>query len=255
MIIAKIKKISDHVELHVIDIEVLTKEIIEQLDKNLVEICEGNSGTDIKLVKKKFLKFLETKEDKTKIGAVAEFFVHLYLRQCSYKQEFLFFNLEEGSIKKGFDGFFSKSTDQYLVESKSGWHTTIGISHKKKIKEAFDDISKVISGTSKKSSNNPWKNAYNHACHINVGTEKSIREKIKKISDQFDKNAFNKASEFNIIPCSSIFIKEDLITSLSNSIDDGFLVELDAKSLKAICITKYSYNSFINYLGCNHAKY
>lgn len=36
-------------------------------------------------------------------GAVAEFFVHLYLNILGLKQECLFLNLEENSIKKGFD--------------------------------------------------------------------------------------------------------------------------------------------------------
>lgn len=252
MIIPEIKYISETVELHVFDLVELTPEIIEQIDQNLVEICEGDSNSSLQLVKSNFLRFLKSKDYRTQMGAVAEFFVHLYLRQTNLKQEFLFFNLEEGSIKKGFDGFFSNGTEEYLVESKSGLDSTKGISHRNKLKEAFDDISSVISGDSRKSKNNPWRNAYNHASHIDVGASKTIRKKIKELSDLFDNNQFKSASEFNIIPCSSIFIKDEWNPDISNSIlgaEERFFIGLKAKSLKAICLTKASYDSFLNYLG------
>ncbi|MFY2508239.1 hypothetical protein ACN3E9_08105 [Vibrio pectenicida] len=111
------------------------------------------------------------------MGAISEFFVHLYLQESGYKQEFLFFNLEEGSIKKGFDGFFSKNSDTFLLESKSGSIKSKKISHKDKLKSAYSDLENYVSGKSEKGKNNPWKNAYNHASHIDVGTEKSIRKK------------------------------------------------------------------------------
>ncbi|MGI2853440.1 hypothetical protein ACRTDR_04385 [Shewanella algae] len=144
MIIPEVKNISDTVELHVFDMKVLTQEMILQINENLVSICEGDSESPVELVKSNFLTFLSSKDYRTRIGAVAEFFIHLYLNQLGLKQEFLFFNLEEGSIKKGFDGFFSNSKDEFLVESKSGLSSTQGISHKGKLKEAFDDISSVI---------------------------------------------------------------------------------------------------------------
>ncbi|HLW29287.1 MAG TPA: hypothetical protein VKX29_00395 [Brumimicrobium sp.] len=252
MLIPEIKRISKTVELHVLDLVDLTPEIVEQIDQSLVQICEGDSESPLQLVKSNFLRFLESKDYRTQMGAVAEFFIHLYLRQANLKQEFLFFNLEEGSIKKGFDGYFSNGAEGYLVESKSGLDSTTGISHRNKLKEAFDDISSVIAGDSRKSKNNPWKNAYNHASHIDVGSSKSIRKKIKELSDLFDNDQFKSASEFNIIPCSSIFITDEWNPNISSAIlgaEERFFSGLKAKSLKAICITKASYDSFWNYLG------
>ncbi|MFM5191351.1 hypothetical protein [Aeromonas media] len=251
LIIPEIKRFSNNVELHVLDFINLTPEITQQIDDHLVQICEGDSDSNLNLVKSNFLRFLETKDERTKIGAVAEFFVHLYLRQIKLKQEFLFFNLEEGSIKKGFDGFFSSDTEEYLVESKSGLSSTEAISHKSKIKEAYNDISSVIAGNSKKSKNNPWRNAYNHACHTDVGTRKTIRKKIKELSDLFDNGEYGKVDKFNIIPCSSIFLMSGWDSNFSQQIlmtDDVFFESLTAKSTKAICITKASYNSFLLYL-------
>lgn len=238
------------------DLIELTPEIIVQIDENLVSICEGNSDTNIELAKKNLHTFLEPKDERTKIGAIAEFFIHLYLRQCNLKQEFLFLNLEEGSIKKGFDGYFSDSTEEYLVESKSGLSTTIGISHKKKLKEAYDDISSVISGTSRKSNNNPWRNAYNHASHIDVGAKSTLRAKIKSLSDMFDNGLFSSLENFNIIPCSSIFIDGEWSDATSQAImktPNEFFATLKPKSktIKAICVTKATYNAFLNHLENN----
>lgn len=94
--------------LHVIEIESIAADMKDLLDKYFVSICEGDSDSEISLVKQRLAKFLKTKNEETQMGAVAEFLVHLYLNQLNFKQEFLFFNLEENSIKKGFDGLFSK---------------------------------------------------------------------------------------------------------------------------------------------------
>ncbi|RTZ24243.1 hypothetical protein EKN09_04710, partial [Vibrio penaeicida] len=123
--------------LHVIEIESITEDTKKLLDTYFVSICEGDSDSKIDLVKKRLAKFLETKSVEIQMGAIAEFFVHLYLNQLSFKQEFLFFNLEENSIKKGFDGLFSKDYETFLVESKSGALLTKGISHKKKLNTAY----------------------------------------------------------------------------------------------------------------------
>lgn len=252
MIVPEIKNVSETVELHVFDLVDLTPEIVKQIDENLVQICEGESGSDLHMVKSNFYGFLMTKDHRTQIGAVAEFFIHLYLRQLNLKQEFLFFNLEEGSIKKGFDGYFSDDEKEYLVESKSGSDLTKGISHRGKLKEAFDDISSVISGDSKKSKNNPWRNAYNHACHVDIGTNLSIRKKIKKLSDMFDNKTYASVDEFNVIPCSSIFVVDSWDSNISQSIlgvEEVFFKGFNAKSIKAICLTKATFSSFLRYLG------
>lgn len=202
------------------------------------------------MVKLRLRKFLADKDDKTRMGAAAELFAHLYLKTNGYKQEFLFFNLEEGSIKKGFDGFFSKNAETYILESKSGSISSQKISHKDKLKHAYSDLEKYVSGNSDKGKNNPWKNAYNHASHIDVGTEKSIRKKIKNLQDMFDQGTFNKISEFNIITYSTIFLNDSWDSTASTEIlnDNNFVLGFDGKTIKAMCLTKASLNSFIAYL-------
>jgi len=252
--IPEVKHISPELELYVYNLKVLCADTVELINANLVEICEGDSDTVLDQAKLTFLDFLHNKDDTTKIGAIAEFFIHLFLRESGYKQEFLFYNLEERSIKKGFDGYFSNDGLQFIVESKSGFESTNGISHKAKIREAYRDISSTISGKSKKSAtgkNNPWRNAYNHASHADVGTTKSIRKNLKRLSDLFDQGTYQDIENFNVIPCSTIFLDDDWSEHFSSSIlaeNDAFFIKLKAKTVKVICITNHTISTFINYL-------
>jgi hypothetical protein len=251
MLKAEIKIITEDIELHVIDLKVLTDDIIKLLDAQIVGICEGDSDSTVAQVKSNFLRFLSTKDERTVLGATAEFFVHLYLNENGFKQEFLFFNLEEGSIKKGFDGYFSKESKEYIVESKSGSSSTKNISHKSKIREAYNDVKSNVEGKSSKSTNNPWRNAYNHASHIDVQCIKPIRQKIKKLSDLYNSGKYIKVEEFNIIPCSTIFLDGIWVDDYSMKIlnvEIEFLKEIKAKTAKIICLTKNSNLQFMEYL-------
>lgn len=196
--------IADCRKVYLLNIKERSNELKDYIDKYIISICEGDSGTDLKIVKKELLDFLDRKKDSTlRMGAVAEFFIHLLLNTLSFKQECLFSNLEENSIKKGFDGYYSKNEEEWIMESKSGMSTTSGISHPSKIKEAYDDLSNKILG---KTQNNPWKNAYNHASQIDVKTNDSIRKNIKRLSDSFVLGTYGRIEDFNIIPTSTIFL-------------------------------------------------
>lgn len=231
--------INGNINLYVINVNENSQELSDYISKYIISICEGDSGSQLANVKRDLLVFLNRKKDSTtRMGAVAEFFVHLILNSYDYKQECLFLNLEENSIKKGFDGYYSKDNEEWIMESKSGMITTSNISHPLKIKEAYDDLKEKLRGNT---INNPWKNAYNHASHIDVRTNKTIRTHIKAMSDNFSNSSFAEISEFNIIPASTIFLNNEwidldiptLISEISTKIN-GF----NYKNLKLICITK-----------------
>jgi hypothetical protein len=235
----------------VLDIKLLTNILKEYLDEHFVNICEGNSGTSLNEVKKIIIEFLKTKDDRTKMGATAEFFLHLYLKSIGFKQECLFLNLEERSIKKGFDGYYSLNNEEFIMESKSGSSKTKNISHNDKIKEAYTDLKNNLSGKSTKSKNNPWKNAYNHASHIDVGTGSNIRKNIKELSDNYNKSIYHEVKNFNIIPTSTIFLEDIWSDEYSKDIIDRLETlskSLEFKQLTIICITKKSINIFQQYL-------
>lgn len=95
--------LSDSVVLTIIDIEIFDKMMKAVLDENFVSICEGNTGSSLSTVKTRVRNLYATKNSEWILGATAEFFVHLYIRLTGFKQECLFLNLEENSIKKGFE--------------------------------------------------------------------------------------------------------------------------------------------------------
>lgn len=257
MLKVEVLSIDSALEVHVVDVVCFDQKTIEQIEAHFVSICEGNSDHTLAEVKKYFLKFLEGKDDKKRIGAVAEFFVHLYVRSLGYKQEFLFFNLEEGSVKKGFDGYFSKGGEEYILESKAGRSNTKKISHKSKIDTAYKDICNALTGTKagtaeKGVGNNPWRNAYRHASIAEVGTKDSIRANIKKLWRMFDNQEFASIEDLNVIPCSTILTDPSDSEDFSGQAMRAFQSNsYAAKSVAAVCVTKATYNDFIKYLGAS----
>lgn len=244
------KDIDKHIHLSIVDIPQIDSDTREIIDDNLVAICEGDSDGNIHTVKTELIQLFENKTEDWKMGAIAEFFVHLFIRSKSYKQEFLYRNLEEESIKKGFDGLFSKNGVFWLVESKSGSINTKNISHKSKIKEAMNDLRNKIAGIGQ--SNNPWRNAYNHASHIDVKASDSLRKNLKKLSDDFTKKTYGKIEDFNIIPCGTIFLngtwKQFDSNEIFQDINDS-RSSLYGKNILVVCMTQTTIDMFINYIN------
>ena len=103
------KDISDSVVFYFLNIENYSKEFIQLMDSEICKIWNGDEEqeSDITLVKLQIKNFIKNKSEKQKHGIVAEFICHLFLRSIDYKQHFLFQNLEEASLKKGFDGLYN----------------------------------------------------------------------------------------------------------------------------------------------------
>lgn len=247
--------VSQNLEITVIDIDNLNDEVVKVLDDNFVSICEGTSGSELLVVKKYVVDLFSSKDSKWIMGATAEFFVHLYMKLSGFKQECLFLNLEEGSIKKGFDGYYSLNGEEWLMESKSGSINTKGISHKNKVEEAMGDLIDKVDGKDKagkkKVPNNPWRNAYSHASHYDVGSADAIRKNIKALSNDFIKGIFHSIEEFNTIPCGTIFLsgvwtpqKRDEIVEDIKTISQ----KLRGKKVHAICVTHKSIDLFQGYI-------
>lgn len=241
----KLFNITEEESICVINIDKIDKNLRKAIDENITYIWDGENGK-IEIAKKEILKFLNNKNsDEKKYGAIAEFFIHFYLKLNGYQQASLFQNLEENSYKKGFDGYYIKDDEEWIIESKS----TIlekDIEHDEKLKEAYDDINKKISG---KESNDPWKNAYNHARLFDI--KKSIKINLKALSAEFIDGKYHKIEEFNIIPCSTIFIKDN--TNIKDTEEVVSKVSKKVKNFKykkiiAICINNLVKELFIQYL-------
>lgn len=242
--------IDDRIHVIVLDVPQIDPDLKTFLDSNIVSICEGASGGDVDVVKQELRVLFNEKDFNWKMGAIAEFFMHLHIRRMGFKQEFLYRNLEEGSIKKGFDGLFSKDTIIWLMESKSGSINTADISHVSKIKEAMKDLKDKVAGIGQ--TNNPWKNAYNHASQIDVCATSSLRADLKKLSDDFISERYRDIKEFNTIPCGTIFLDGVWQMFSSSNIVQGITQitsQLYGKKVIAICMTQNTINLFMNYLN------
>jgi hypothetical protein len=243
------KSLGDDNYLHIINIKEIDTELSSLIDESLVTICEGNSDTDIKTIKKRLVALLTPKRGTTlEMGIIAEFFSHLYLTASGFKQEFLFFNLEEGAAKKGFDGYYSRDKETWIFESKSGKITSKNISHHSKINEAYIDLKKKISGDVK---NNPWQNAYTHASQIDVESEENIRENLKKLSQDFTNGIHQNINNFNVMPGSTIFLEgtwESIDTASLEPEIKNKTTKYDFKKINIVCINKNSIDLFWDYL-------
>jgi hypothetical protein len=244
--LSDIKKTSEGNFIHFVNIPDIDAKLQTLIEENITSIWDGDFGTPIGVVKTEIFNFIKTKSDDIKKGAIAEFIIHLYLKACGFSQECLFKNLEEGSIKKGFDGYYSFSNEEWIMESKSGSIDTNQISHKKKIKEAYDDLKNKIEG---KGSNNPWSNAYNHA--IAAGTSTDIIKNIKKLSINYVRETFPDISTLNIIASSTIYhngnwdenlVKpdHDTISKMSES--------FNYQKINIICVNKKSIDTLIEHM-------
>jgi hypothetical protein len=235
--------------LHFINISSLSQPIVDCINKNIISICEGSSTTDITTLKARLRNYLDSKRGTSlEMGAVAEFFTHLYLNEVGFTQQFMYLNLEEGSIKKGFDGYYTYSNDQWIYESKSGLKSSESVTHESKIAEAYNDIAEKVSGVV---SNNPWQNAYNHASHIDVGANQNIRQEIRKLKDEFTLGIYRNIGEFNILPGSTIFLEgnwEDIeALDLKSKLED-LIKTYEYKNIQVICVNHSTVNLFWEYL-------
>jgi hypothetical protein len=247
---AELREVKKNNFLHVIHIEKIDKVLSRLIETYLSTICEGDPGFDFETVKKKLRNIIQSKKDSTlELGIISEFFLHLYLNEIGFKQECLFFNLEEGSIKKGFDGYYSLGTEAWILESKSGSSKTSGISHPKKIKEAYDDLENKLSG---KVSNDPWHNAYNHAKMVNSSDD--IKKNLKKLSKAFTEQLPQNIGKFNIIPGSTIFVEDSWAISDPNKLCSEMKIQIkkfNFKKIKIICVNKNSLMLFRKFLDIN----
>lgn len=247
--------LSPNTKLTIIDIENIDEDVKKLLDDNFVAICEGNSGADLTTVKAYVRNLFSTKTNDWIMGAIAEFFIHLYIRYTGFRQECLFLNLEENSIKKGFDGFYSKNGVGWLMESKAGSVESKSVSHASKVSLAMQDLSVKVSGTAQSSQekipNNPWREAYYHANLYDVGTAQNIRKNIKRLADEFTNGKFHTIEEFNTMPCGTVFLSgvwEQPNHALIQKDIQKISGQLKGARVHVICATHQSVTMFKDYL-------
>ena len=244
------EEISNSASVIFIDYDV-DDSLSEFIDQHFVSICYGNRNSSLQTVKRDIKLYLSGKTQKQKIGAVAEFFAHLYFVNCGYKQECMFKNMEEASAKKGFDGIYSDERGYWVMESKARNYSK-KITHSSIISKAYSDLEDKFSGKSHNGElNNPWRNAYNHALHGDINSSASLKKQFNQLADDYTNCKYRKCSDFNIIPCSTIINDEirDVVkrNKLINQIKKR-IVKFQYKRIVCVAVSNRIFDFFLKYL-------
>src|SRR5690625_361756 len=240
--------ISEKITGYAVNIEKIDNNLAKYIDDKLIKICKGKREVKLPTVKKEFIKYLEPKKQSTLMtGSVSEFFIHVFLNSQQFKQEFLYFNLEENSIKKGFDGYYSKDNKDWVLESKSTCQNNK--KHKEILAIGFRGLKEKIEGIDNK--NNPWEEAYHHASLGAVAAEDSLLQKINVLAEQYINEEYGEIKSFDIMVSSTIFLEDNWtemnLEDLKNDITDS-LGNKNYNSLIAICLNKKSTVHLLEYL-------
>ena len=185
-------------------------ELKDMIRLNLSKVCHGNAkvGTSnkiysYKLTLKEFVKRFKNKDSKTKIGMIGELLCHimLYHYHDNFKPASPFFNMEEGSIKKGFDLIAIDRNTQtfWLTEVKSGRTGTLD--KNKKIKTLIDLAKKDLEGRIPNSDSTIWYSAINNV-ELSVESGRPEKDLLIEFLSEFlqacDAN-IDKSSEARVI--------------------------------------------------------
>jgi len=221
----------------------LSEDIFQLIRNNLSSICHGKAKSKTsrfaytyKNTLKEFLQRYEKKTENTKKGMVGELLSHILIQEYfpNFDTVSPFFNLEEKSIKKGFDLVL------YSIENKELWITEVK-SGELHINKDSNSTTKALLNTAKndlnkrlnESNNTFWENAINGASIALDGysdVKDAVMEILGEISDSTILNE-QKSTDKNVI----------LISTLFNNLDDEVLERTPAD-----CYNKYSEEKLFN---------
>lgn len=237
----------DSERLKIYEINSLSDELKQLIDTNIVEICNGISDEQVHDVKRSLYKKLKNKNSSLSKGGFTEFFIHLILKKMRFQQASIFNNLETtNSLKRGSDALYTNDSDGvcfWIVESKSSF-TVNTDKHSELLKVAYQGIKASITNTGK---NNPFQNAvYHRSAYNRFDPEHSIFDILKQLSKKFENREELKITDFNIIPTSTISIRQ-----FDNEKDskDTSKLNFESKDFIAICVHNTIFDKFLDYLN------
>jgi hypothetical protein len=243
----KIKDININEKTNVCLCEIanFSNEFKELIRNKLTKICYGiyKSKEDKALYSykntiKEFIKRYSTKSEEIKKGMIGELLAHVLF--VNYRKNIIpvspFFNLEEESIKKGFDIllFDKKDKEIWLSEVKSG---ETDKSSDSKTHDLLNLAKRDVLGKINNNVTNIWHNAINCAL-IALSSDDDIKGIINKILNLGLKKAMNYENEgsyYNVVLVSVLFNTiSDKITF--NNIKDLFEKMISKKLFKKLIV-------------------
>lgn len=252
-------------------VEFLSDNLKELIRSNLSTICHGSYISDsdyadtplfsYEVTLASFLERYNNKADNTKKGMIGEFLSHILITELFDEFDVVsaFFNLEEKSIKKGFDLLLYKSSDNsvWITEVKSG-NLHKNKTHDQTTKELLNTAKADLDARLNQQETMYWYNAVNLVrCSLN--DKKDYKDALVKILINEGNTAAQNEAKSNdncVILVSNLF--EPLDTKISKEPADNFLEKNNTTKTFAktivFCIQKGTYSKVTNFLELEVAK-
>lgn len=227
-------------------VDELSEDLKGVIRKHLSTICHGVSKAtkgrktyNYQNTVKSFLERYEKKTSKTKVGMVGELLTHIFILEflTDFNTVSPFFNMEEKSIKKGFDilTYATNKNELWITEVKSG---------ELRKGKCANETNKILLGKAKAdlkdrlsvNESSLWENAINGAT-IALDNIKDTKDAVIDILDEIAEEITNKqanTSTKNVI----------LVTSLFSNLNDE-IRESDIKEFSHTSIKEKIFNNLI----------
>ncbi|WP_216404870.1 hypothetical protein [Arcanobacterium phocae] len=228
--------------LIILDLTAFTSEDRKFIKNNLPQIFDGRTTKrNIPAAAKYMLNLLEKWTEGQVHGAIAEFILICILRHHGYEQEYCFRNLEQHSLKKGFDGLYLDSAkEMWLSESKSSYKH---IEHKRNLTLGYKQIQDNVTG---KAPSDAWGNAYNHSRTVNA--DDSLQSKLCKLSDDYISGNFTHIEQYNVVLCSTVYTPDISSVERNKEAVEKWISSHKSKKELAVIVTTESIGMVIDLL-------
>lgn len=244
------------------EIEYISDELRNAIREQFAYICHGSvyAGSKRKMYSykstvKDFLKRYEVKEETTKKGMIGELLVHLLVKYYFDEFEIVspFFNMEERSIKKGYDVVLTEKSKPviWLIEVKSG-----ELHKGKNSNETMNDLLNTAKRDLDKRLNEEnaslWMEAINGAV-ISYESSKTMKDAVVNILQDLGDAAsegLNTSIDKNVITTGVLFADmTDRILEKTEKVRQQ-AIEIEGKFNKVyvLALQKGSYEKIYNFL-------
>ncbi|VYU41662.1 DUF1837 domain-containing protein [Clostridium paraputrificum] len=218
------KKDKDYAICHILEFSDELKRLIRE---QLSFICYGasNASSTRKIYNynntlKEFIKRYDEKQNNTKKGMIGELIVHVLINEFfpEYETVSPFFNIEERSIKKGFDVVLTNKINHmmWITEIKSG-----EIHKDKDVNETNVDLLNTaksdLYGRLNGENQSLWLNAINGA-KIALDSKNDLKDAVIEILEEYgDDSSDNKIDSRNM----NVFLSSVVFSTFSNTITES----------------------------------
>ena len=246
---------------HAFYVECLSDELKKAIKKHLSDICFGHIKAERAELKpniygykkaiKDFLSRLEEKREGTKKGMIGELLTHILIREYlpEFKVNTPFFNMEENSIKKGFDLVLLNTNDNelWITEVKFGEKDTNNQTSDKKIENLLKKAKNDLNERLNKSEDMLWQNAIN-GCSISMKNNDDLKNVVIELLENYQEETATSLNK-NIITSGVLFNSTDEKFSINSlkKVHDAWENELFFKKIIILAIQESTYQEVITF--------